>query len=407
MSEPITSTTPHAQHEQDGISPLDVLIVLAKHKKLVLGLPFFVAVIAAGVSLLLPSIFTGTTKILPPQQSQSNAVAILGQLGAVGGVASSALGLKNPSDIFVTILKSRTVADKIVNRFDLRTAYEVKLQVDARSSLAKDTSITAAKDGVITIQVDDLDPIRAAAIANAYVEELEQLTLTLAVSEASQRRMFFEEQLKSTNRNLARAQEELKKYQESTGIVSEGLLGLSATTSASLRAQVTAKEVQLSAMRAFATERNPELIRAESELASYRAQLARIENSQGKRTGGVVVGVEKVPAAVMEYLNKARDVRYHDSLYEAVSRMYETARLDEAKNATLIQVLDKAVAPEKKSRPLRRVIVLISFLSALVATVVLIFVIEAISRASSDPQQSKRLQVLRGFLAWNSGANNR
>jgi tyrosine-protein kinase Etk/Wzc len=141
---------------------LDILIVLAKHKKLVLGLPFLAAVIAAGITLLMPNWYTATAKLLPPQQSQSNALAILGQLGALSGGASSALGIKNPSDIFVAMLKSRTVADALAERFNLKDLYNTQFVQDARKALAGNTNIVAGRDGVITIEVDDKSPQRAA-----------------------------------------------------------------------------------------------------------------------------------------------------------------------------------------------------------------------------------------------------
>jgi hypothetical protein len=159
---PAEQGTNHQSPDDEEISLLDILIVLAKHKKLVLGLPFLAAVIAAGITLLMPNWYTATAKLLPPQQSQSNALAILGQLGALSGGASSALGIKNPSDIFVAMLKSRTVADALAERFNLKDLYNTQFVQDARKALAGNTNIVAGRDGVITIEVDDKSPQRAA-----------------------------------------------------------------------------------------------------------------------------------------------------------------------------------------------------------------------------------------------------
>ena len=175
---------PATSHDQDDeISLLDILIVLAKHKKLILGLPLVAAVVAAGITLLMPNWYTATTKILPPQQSQSSAAAMLGQLGALAGVAGGGLGIKNPNDTFVAMLKSRTIADAIIERFKLKELYDVKYLQDTRKELSNNVSISSGKDGVITINVDDKEPARAAEMANTYVEELEKLTLKLAVGE--------------------------------------------------------------------------------------------------------------------------------------------------------------------------------------------------------------------------------
>src|SRR6266513_1808426 len=179
--------------EEDEVSLLDLLIVLAKHKVIVLGVPFITAIVAAIVSLLLPNIYTGTTRILPPQQSASAASALLSQLGgAVGGlagVAGGALGIRSPNDLYVGMLKSRTVAGNLIGRFDLNKVYDQKLESSTRNTLQSNTTIAAGRDGIITIDVDDKDPKRAADLANAYVDELVKLTKNLAGTEASQRRL--------------------------------------------------------------------------------------------------------------------------------------------------------------------------------------------------------------------------
>src|SRR2546426_494278 len=195
-----------ANAESDEISLLDLLIVLAKHKRIVLGVPFIVAIGAAIFSVLLPNIYTGTTRILPPQQSASAASALLSQLsgafGGLAGTAGGAVGIRNPNDLYVGMLKSRTVADNLIARFDLDKVYEQQIQSNTRSILQGNTAIAAGRDGIITVEVDDKDPKRAAEIANAYVDELMKLTKVLAVTEASQRRLFFEQQLAQAKDNL-------------------------------------------------------------------------------------------------------------------------------------------------------------------------------------------------------------
>ena len=206
---------------------------------------------------------------------------MLGQLGALAGGAGQALGIKNPNDTFVAMLKSRTVADNLIQKFELKGVYEEKLMMYARKELASNTNIASGKDGVITIDVDDKDPKRAAEIANAYVDQLRDLTLNLAVGEAGQRRLFFETQLKKSKDDLANAEVDLKKFQQKTGLIDpKGQAGLTVSAAASLRAQITAREVQLAAMRTFATEQNPEMLRTQEELSSLRAEMARMEKTR-------------------------------------------------------------------------------------------------------------------------------
>jgi tyrosine-protein kinase Etk/Wzc len=385
----------------DEISLLDILIVLAKHKKLILGLPLLAAVITAGITLLMPNWYTATVKLLPPQQSQSNAVAILGQLGAISGGASQALGLKNPSDIFVAMLKSRTVADAIIERFKLKELYDEKYLQDARKSLSKNVDIIAGREGVITVEVEDKSPQRAAEMANAYVEELEKLTRRLALGEAGQRRLFFEQQLKQAKDDLTKAETELTKFQVQNKVLNpQGQASLTISAAAGLQAQIAAKEVQIAALRSFATQENPDLLRAQEELGGLRSQLAKVGRGGSSDIGDVLLSMGKAPKEGAEYLRKFRDVKYYETLFELLARQYEIARIDEAKDATLIQALDRAVLPDRKSKPKRALIVIMATLMTGLVAVLWAFVLETRERASRDPVQLARLAALRRYASF-------
>lgn len=401
MTDNTSSATDSNAPDDDEISLLDIAIVLAKHKTLVLGLPFVAALIAVVVTLLMPNIYTGTARVLPPQQNQSaTAAALIGQLGALSGAVGGAAGLKNPSDLYVGMLKSRTVADALIDRFKLQELYEQQTLVGTRGKLSKVTSINAAKDGIIAIEVDDEDPKRAAAMANAYVEELEKLNERLAISEASQRRLFFEKQLKQTKDDLATAEVELKRTQEKTGLIKlddQGKAIIEAV--AQLKAQVAAKEVQIGAMRSFATERNPELIRAQQELVGMRDQLRKLERDNTVGDGDILVPTGKVPEAGLEYLRKFRDVKYFETIFEVFAKQYELAKVDEAREASIIQVLDRAVEPDRKSKPRRAVIVIVTGLVASIVAIILAFVREKQEKARNDPETAERLRLLSRYLA--------
>ncbi len=387
---------------EDEVSLLDLLIVLAKHKRLVLGVPFVVAIAAAIVSLLMPNIYTGTTRILPPQQSASAATALLNQLGGAAGVLTGAtggaLGLRNPNDLYVGMLKSRTVADNLIARFDLAKVYDENRLSDARKYLQKQTTIVAGRDGIITIEVDDRDPKRAAELTNAYVDELMKLTKVLAVTEASQRRLFFERQLLQAKDNLTAAEVVARQGLQKGGLAQVDAQGRSMIeVTARLRAQISAKEVQLGAMRTFAAEGNPELQRTQQELEALRRELARIEGSSP------VAAVGKGDASGntgLDNLGRLRDVKYYEFLYELLAKQYELAKIDEAKDATVIQIMDKAIEPDRKSKPKPSLIVLLSAFAALVMSIVWAFVREAVARAKADPEQASRLESLRDYLRW-------
>ena len=409
MSEDATNhealSTQHSAPDDDEISLLDLAIVLAKHKKLVLGLPLGAAIAAAIVTLLMSNIYTSTTKILLPQQNQSAAVAMLGQLsgqlsgqlGGLGGLAGGALGIKNPNDLYVGMLKSRTVADSLIDRFELKKVYDEDSYYYARKELEKKTAITAGRDGIITVEVEDRDPKRASAIANGYVEELYKLTQTLAVTEASQRRLFFERQLDQTRKNLANAEAAARQGLEKGGLVVIDAQGRGMVeTTARLRGQIAVKEIRISAMRAFATGQNPDLKQAQHELDAMKQELAKMEGTSSGRDNAGSVG----KADGMENLRLLRDVKYFETIFELLAKQYEIARIDEARDASLIQVLDKAVEPERKSKPKRALIVILTTLVAGFLAVIWAFMREAGERARQDPDQVSRLTALQSYLRW-------
>lgn len=397
MTDPSISPDNQPTVGDDEISLLDLLIVLAKHKKLILGLPALAAILAAGISLLLPDVYTGSTKILPPQHSESTTAAMLAQLGGLAGLAGGVTGIKSPNDLYVGMLMSRTIADNLIKRFDLNTRYDQKYPSGTRKELAKLTTISPGKDGIIAIDVDDEDPKRAAELANAYVDELFGLTKVLAVTEASQRRLFFERQLDQARENLSKAEIAARQALQKRGLVQvEGQGRAIVEMTATLRGKISAKEVQIGAMRAFATDSNPDLMLAQKELESLKRELARIEGtSEGKSP--------QVPASDGSGIDSSallRNVKYHETIYELLAKQYEIAKVDEARESPVVQVMDKAIEPDRRSRPKRTLIVLLSAIVALFVGMFWAFVREGMEKASTDARQSERLKVFKRHLAW-------
>lgn len=373
---------------------LDLVVVLAQRKRLVLGLPVAFAIVAAAASLALPNIYSANTKMLPPQQAQSGAAALLAQLGGVAGQAAAGVaGVKNPNDLYIGMLKSRTLADRLVAKFDLKKVYGEQLQEGARAELASNTLIVSGKDGLINVTVEDKDPARAAAIANAYASELLALTKVIALSEAAQRRQFFERQLESTKNNLANSEMAMKRAL-STGVVSvDSESRAMVETSAMLRAQIAAKEVQLGAMQSYMTSNHFEVKKVQEELASIRTELVKLENGGGTPSSG---NVDK--RAGLDNIKILREVKYHQMLYELLAKQYEVARLDEAKDASIIQVLDPAQVPERRARPKRSLIVAASFVFGLFTAVLLAWGLDAGQRMRRSPGTARQLDALRAAL---------
>ena len=384
--------------ESDEINLMDLLLVIAKHNRFILKLTGGVAILSVIYALLQPNIYTGKTVVMPPQQASSSASALLGQLGGLAGMAGGAIGVKNPSDLYVGMLKSRTVADALIERFKLVDLFKAKTMEPVRGALAGNTVITAGKDGFITIEYSDKDPKLAAAIANAYVNELDRLTQTLAVTEAAKRRLFYEKQLKGVREGLDLAESAMKEMQEKTGVIqlegqSKAILG----AEAELRAQIAAKEVELSAMRSFATEQNPDFRRVEQILSSLHSQLTKLEHDN-HANNVEMTSMGKIPELAVEYGHKMRDLKYYEKLFEFMTQQVLVAKIDEAKDAAIIQVVDKALVPEVKSKPKRSMIVLLATILAFFVGIIWAFIKEAGERAGQNPEQTERINLLRRYF---------
>lgn len=384
----------------DQIDFLDMAIIIVKNKKNIIFSAFFVMFVAAGISLLIANKYTARTQLLPPQ-SQSSSNALLGQLGALSGLTGGASALKNPNDIYIGILNSRTVADKLIERFKLQSIYDVKLKSDARNSLQQATNIVNGKDGLIFIEVTDEDPKLAANLANAYVEELQKLTKMLAVTEASQRRLFFERQLQQAKVALADAEVALKQVQEKTGLIklneqAEAVI----QAAAAVKAQIASKEVALGAMRVFSTSSNPDYIKIQQELFGLRAQLNKLETGLNMGKGDVSISTSSVPELGLEYTRRVRDVKYQETIFEMLAKQLEISRVDEAKEGSILQVLDGAIVPDKKSKPARSIIVIFSGLLAAIFSILWAFLADALRNSTRDPRNLKKFQQFKIFCKW-------
>jgi tyrosine-protein kinase Etk/Wzc len=389
---------------QEEISLLDLFIVLVRYRWPIFKIAACTIVAAIILSLILPIRYTAMTSILPPQQGNSAGSALMAQLssslGSVASLAGGSLGLKNPNDLQVAMLKSRTVEDAMVDRFHLVDLFQVKLKSEARKKFEKIADIdNGAKDGLIRISITDRDPQRAAEMANGYVEEFKRLSATLAVTEASQRRLFFEQQLTQAKDNLAKAEEDLKKTEQKTGLVQlDAQTRATIELLADLRGQIAAKEVQISGMRSFATGENPDLQIAEQQLAGLHAQEQRMgAASEGATNALVPKG--NMQEAGLEYIRKLRDVKYFETIFDLLARQYEVAKVDEARQGAVVQVVDRAIVPDRKSFPQRTLIVLGAAVLGLFFGVVWAFSREGLTRLSNNPAEHSRMKTLRGLIS--------
>lgn len=399
--------------EESEISLLDYLIVYARDRRFILQMVAIGAAIATVVAFLLPVRYEGSVVLLPPAQNTSLGTTLLGQLssgslGSLGSLASLAggsIGLKNPADMYVALLKSRTVEDGMIERFGLMQEYHDKRMSDARKDLEHRTTILAgAKDGLIRLSVEDPNRDRAAELANGYVDEFRRLSASLAITEAARRRLFFSQQLDQAKTNLTAAESAMTQMQRSTGVLQMDSQARSLIESAAvLRAQVSAKQVQIEGMRSFATEDNPELVLAKQELAALQAQLAKVAGSDSDPGSDINLSKGRVTEAGMEYLSRYRDLKYQETVYELLAKEFEIAKLDEAREGSIVQVVDPAVSPDRKSFPPRMLIIVGATLFSFLAALLYLSLRQHFRIAAELPENRQRLRILQGL--WSTSKN--
>ncbi len=389
----VTSDTPSANandEASDDVSLIDILQVLVENFWLLLLVPIAAGLVALGITYAIPPSFTATTKFMPPQQQQSAASAMLQSLGALGSLAGASGALKNPADQYVALVKSRTVQDALIDRFKLNERYEEKFKQDSRKQLDKNTMVASGKDGLITIDLEDKDPAVAAQIANAYVEELGKLLNLLAITEAQQRRVFFEKQLLGAKDNLVKAELGLK----SSGVNSSALKAspqAAVEGLARLKASITAQEVKLASMRGYLTESAPDFKQAQTELFALRSQLTRAEKE------------EPVSTSDSDYITKFREFKYNETLFELFAKQYEMARVDESREGAVIQVVDVALAPELKSKPKRGVIAALAAVGTGIVLLLYIMLRQSFRGASQAPESKDKVARLKRAFAGVAG----
>lgn len=383
MSSPSTPPGPSEplppSGEETSFGLLDLVLPLAQHFRSLLIVPVVVGALALGATYLQPPTFTARTTLLPPT-AQGSASALIGSLGSLAGLAGASVS-RTPGDQFVSMLTSRTIADRLVDEFGLLKVYGAEFRFHARDRLAANSRVAVdKKDGLITIEVDDESPKRAADLANAYVRLLREMTATMAVTEAQQRRQFFERELAAARRNLSRAQADL----QASGI-SESMLRAEPKAAAeavsSIRAEVAATEIQLRVLRRGLTDSAPEVQRLLSKLGGLREELNRLERQQ--------------PRDESNYIDKYREFKYQESLTEAFSRQFELARLDEIRDGATIQVIDQAIVPEWKSRPKRAKTSVVAAIAAAFVFAGFLIARHMWRLVTTDPETAGKVTALR------------
>jgi uncharacterized protein involved in exopolysaccharide biosynthesis len=360
LDDPERATNTSELEQEDSVDVSAILRRLLKGKRTIVAISLGFCLTATVIALLLSPVYTSSVSFVPPSLGNANSMAstMAGQLSALAG--GDLLGaVKSPGDLYAGILRSRSIASELVHQYELMEIYGVKKESQAEKILGANTAVTVdLKSTIVTVDVTDKNPKRAQELANAYMDALRETDGRLALGQASQRRLFFGQQLEKEKNDLEEAEVELRKTEEQSGLIApSGQTESEIKTVAETQAEIAGREVQLAALRDSATEQNPEVIRLRSEIEDLQGQLSRLQKGSGN-TSMASIPTSKVPELQLEFVRKEREVKYHEALFDILSKQFEAARLDEARDAPVIQVLDSASYPDTKSGPKRSLIVI-------------------------------------------------
>ena len=399
----MSEQTTHISHSESAVSPvnsedainlLDLFEVIAKRWPMIFKVTTVVCILSVIVSFLLPKIYQSTARIIPPQQDGGMLGMMTALAGNMGGFAGDILGKGTTADLYVGMLKTEAVKDAIIDRFKMLEVDELQYRADAYNILDKKVDIAVGKkDGIVSIRVEDKDPKRATDMANAYVEELEKLTLRLNITDARKSRSFLQERLGKANADLARAEDNLKAFQASHKLLDlpeqakESIKGI-----AQLRAQLATQEVQLAALRQQYTDSSNEIKTLKASINNVRAQIHQLESAG---TGGAIPNIGAVPELGKEYLRLVREFKIQETIVELLSKQFEMSKLSEAHDVGTMQILQKAGVPDKKSKPKRKLIVLLSTFAGGFGAVLFALILEALERMpKEDREQLGRIRSM-------------
>jgi capsule polysaccharide export protein KpsE/RkpR len=378
------------------------LRLLWGHRGLLCRVTLYAMVASTLVSFLIPARYESTARLMPPDNPSTSglamaAAAMSGNVSGLGSIASDVLGLKSTSDIFVGILTSRTAQDKLIQQFDLKKLYWDRRMEDARNDLAEHTAISVdRKSQIISVTVTDRSPQRAAAMSQAYVEELNHLVAELSTSSARRERIFLEERLKAVNKDLVSAEKEFSQFASKNTAIDIKEQGIAMVgAAATLQGQLIGAQSEYEGLRQIYSDNNVRVRTVRARIDELRSQLEKLGGKDESTTAvsakpndSMYPSIRKLPLLGVEYADLYRRTKIQEAVLEALTKEYEMAKVEEAKEIPTVKVLDAANMPEKKSFPPRLLIAFLGTALAIAGAVMWIFGITLWHQTdASDPRK--------------------
>ena len=358
---------------QGSGDPVVHLRLLLEYRRLLARVALYGLLASLLIAFLIPTRYESTARLMPPDSNQSGglamaAAALSGSAGGLGGIAGEMLGMKSTSDIFVGILSSRTVQDKLIQQFDLKKLYRDRRMEDARKDLAEHTGISVdRKSQIITIIVVDHDPKRAAAIGLAYVEELNRLVAELSTSSARRERIFLEARLEAVNKDLESAEKEFSQFASKNTAIDIKEQGKAMVEAAAiLQGQLIAAESELEGLKQVYADNNVRVRSIKARVSELKHQLEKLGGKgedasapSSLQNASLYPSIRRLPLLGVTYADLYRRTKVQEAVFEVLTKEYEMAKVQEAKEIPTVKVLDYPNIPDKKSFPPRLVIMLL------------------------------------------------
>lgn len=394
------------ENEQEKIDIFSYLTVLVSYRRFIFLNLVGVCVIVAIISLFLPNWYRATTTILPPQRDTLNLGMASSLLGAASGISSSfSLPLMaTPSDVYAAILKSRTVTEAVTEKENLMSVYKIKSKEATIKELVSRVSVNVTPEGLISLSYEDQNRNKSADVANRFVEELDRVNRETSTSKAKNARVFIEERLTQTQKDLSLAEENLKKFQEENKtLVLDDQMKSAIEKAADLKAEMVSSEIELNVLSKTMSPSHPQIQSLQSKINEIKRQLDRLElgNQNEKPEDKTILDVSfnQVPSLSLQLARLIREVKIQEAVFELLTQQYEQYKIEENKDTPTVQILDMAVPPEKRAKPKRAFLVGIGCILSLFASITFVFGQEYVKKSRKrNPEGFKNLDTLWG--AW-------
>ncbi len=401
----------HLGKKGNEINLIELLVIIIKYRWMIIGFTLLASILTVIYSLKLPNIYKATAKIFPPAKESSSLNALASQLpGGMASIASGALGIKDPSELYIGMLRSHAINDKIIEKFDLMKVYEATHINEVRGIVEGNSSFEAdKKSGIISISVEDESPERAAGIANEYVNLLRGLNNKINLTSAQKERIFLEQRLKIAKDELVTAQENFKKFQQENKAIDIYVQGKSVMEAgASLQGLIIESEVELKSLQTLLSPDSARIRALKEKIKELKKQLKGIEGNNNillsdsdNISSKFYTPISDIPAISVKYADLFREVKIQETLFEILIKQYELAKINEARESSNIQVLDLAEVPGKNEiiRPKRRRMIMIVSFSAFFLSIFLAFFIEWIKKINqNDPDGYQKLNMIKNSI---------